>query len=35
VMNQLGYFMSAELKHVPRRENQRADALANQALGAK
>lgn len=35
VMNQLGYFMSAELKHVPRRENQRADALANKALGAK
>jgi len=34
-MNQLGYFMSAELKHVPRRENQRADALANKALGAK
>ena len=35
VMNLLGYFLSAELKHVPRLENQRADALANKALGAK
>ena len=35
VMNQLGYFAAVELKHVPREENQRADALANRALGAK
>jgi 2-C-methyl-D-erythritol 2,4-cyclodiphosphate synthase len=35
VMNQLGYFLSVELKHVPREQNQRADALANRALGPK
>jgi 2-C-methyl-D-erythritol 2,4-cyclodiphosphate synthase len=35
VMNLLMYFASFELKHVPRRENQRADALANRALGSK
>ena len=34
-MNQLGFFLSAELNHVPRQHNQRADALANKALGAK
>ena len=35
VMNQLGYFMEVQLHHVPREQNQRADALANRALGAK
>jgi len=35
VMNQLGYFLSVELKHVPREQNQRADALANRVLGPK
>jgi len=35
VMNQFGYFMSVELNHVPREQNQRADALANRALGPK
>jgi 2-C-methyl-D-erythritol 2,4-cyclodiphosphate synthase len=34
-MNQLGYFMHIELAHVPRAENQRADALANQVLDGK
>jgi ribonuclease HI len=31
-MNQLMYFMSFELVHVPRAENSRADALANRVL---
>jgi ribonuclease HI len=31
-MNQLLYFMSFELTHVPRAENSRADALANRVL---
>jgi len=35
VMNLLMYFASFSLKHVPRRENQRADALANRALDGK
>ncbi|MBN2081927.1 2-C-methyl-D-erythritol 2,4-cyclodiphosphate synthase [bacterium] len=34
-MNLLGYFLHVNLSHVPRQENQRADALANKALGAK
>jgi 2-C-methyl-D-erythritol 2,4-cyclodiphosphate synthase len=33
-MNLLMFFMKFEMKHVPRHENQRADALANRALGA-
>ena len=35
IMSQLMFFSSFTLKHVPRRENQRADALANRALGEK
>jgi len=35
VMNQMGYFQEVQLFHVPREQNQRADALANRALGAK
>lgn len=34
-MNELMNFQSFTLKHVPRTENSRADALANQALDAK
>ena len=35
VMNQLMYFLSFELVHVPRTENRRADALANRVLDGK
>ncbi len=35
VMNQLMYFSSFELVHVPRAENSRADALANRVLDGK